>query len=169
MESKGYDPRYLRLRSGGRVTSDRLPPEVARAIRGDPLTLETHKRDGQLVARYIEPPFCAVLWIFEGGDEQPETFEQHIDVYVKNSKQGTYECVASGGSDWYGAIITPAPAQPLWCSGFETCLTINGTDMRFTSGVVSEPRYIRILHHPGTGSTLTLEDAPFGPFVLRFP
>jgi hypothetical protein len=114
-----------------------------------------------ILARYRERD-CAVLLRMHTESAHP--LEHTLEVYSLVS--GQPEFIGAGGSDWYGQPREPPPSI-LWLSGFEFTAVVAGRRMTFTSGAVTDPRYLTLLRHFATGDAIQMEDAPLGAFVAR--
>jgi hypothetical protein len=116
---------------------------------------------GAIVARYVDPNYVAVLWVYE--DDSEETGWHHDIVVYQRLADGQLEHAATGGSDWFGAPGT-RPREHVWLSGFR-CGNFDGPT--FVTGAVLDLEYLRLFRHFSTGEAVAERDAPTGAFVAR--
>jgi hypothetical protein len=116
---------------------------------------------GAIVARYVDPTYVAVLWVYE--DDSEETGWYHDVVVYRRLVDGQIEHFATGGSDWFGAPGT-RPPESVWLSGLRSG-GLGGP--MFLTGAVSDLNYLRLLRHFATGEPIAQRDAPTGAFIAR--
>jgi hypothetical protein len=56
---------------------------------------------GTVVARYLDPTYVAVLWIYQ--DDSEDSGWYHEIVMYRRLADGELEHFTTGGSDWFGA------------------------------------------------------------------